>query len=135
MTKKSAKLPCRLSAFDLLGVGEDGKTRRGKGNGTEDFYAFGRDVLAPGDWEVIKVIGGVRDNAPGSMNSSAAVGNCVVIQHREDEVSVLAHSKQGSIVVKACDQVKHGQLLGQCGNSWNSSEPHIHYHLQHSPVL
>ena len=28
-----------------------------------------------------------------------------------------------------------GQSLGQCGNSGNSSEPHLHYHLQNSPVL
>jgi len=37
--------------------------------------------------------------------------------------------------VKPGDKVKRGQILGQCGNSGNSSEPHIHYHLQHSPVL
>ena len=57
------------------------------------------------------------------------------VQHRENEVSLLAHFKQGSIRVKAGDQVKRGQVLGLCGNSGNSSEPHIHYHLQHSPVM
>jgi hypothetical protein len=122
-------------AFDLVGVGEDGKTRQGDGTRNEDFYAFGREVLAPADGAVIQVIEGVRDNTPGSMNPYSAVGNCVMIQHREDEVSVLAHFKQGSIIVKVGDQVKRGQLLGQCGNSGNSSEPHIHYHLQNSPVL
>ena len=69
------------------------------------------------------------------MNSYSAVGNCVIIQHREEEVSVLAHFKQGSIKVKPEDKVKRGQVLGQCGNSGNSSEPHIHYHLQHAQVL
>jgi len=48
---------------------------------------------------------------------------------------VLAHFKRGSITVKPGDKVKRGQVLGQCGNSGNSSEPHIHYHLQHSPIL
>jgi murein DD-endopeptidase MepM/ murein hydrolase activator NlpD len=81
------------------------------------------------------VIEGVRDNTPGSMNPYSAVGNCVVIEHREDEFSVLAHFKQGSIKVKAGDAVKRGQVLGLCGNSGNSSEPHIHYHLQHSPIV
>jgi murein DD-endopeptidase MepM/ murein hydrolase activator NlpD len=127
--------PSQRFAFDLVGVGNDGKTRRGKGNGNDDYYAFGREVLAPADGQVIKVIEGVDDNAPGSMNRSATVGNCVMIQHREDEVSVLAHFKQGSIVVKVGDQVKRGQVLGQCGNTGNSSEPHIHYHLQDSPML
>jgi len=129
------EVPNQRFAFDLLGVGEDGKTRRGEGTRNEDYYAFGREVLAPADGTVVEVIEGVRDNTPGSMNPYSAVGNCVVIQHREEEVSVLAHFKQGSIAVKVGDKVKRGQLLGQCGNSGNSSEPHVHYHLQNSPVL
>jgi hypothetical protein len=127
--------PSQRFAFDLLGLGEDGKTRRGKSDSNEDYYAFGREILAPADGDVINVTDGVADNAPGSMNRSATVGNCVVIQHREGEVSVLCHFKQGSILVKPGDKVKRGQVLGQCGNSGNSSEPHIHYHLQDSPML
>jgi murein DD-endopeptidase MepM/ murein hydrolase activator NlpD len=116
-------------------VGEGGKTQEGDGTRNEDYYAFGREVLAPADGKVVEVIEGVRDNTPGSMNPYSAVGNCVVIQHREDEVSALAHFKQRSIVVKVGDTVKRGQLLGKCGNSGNSSEPHVHYHLQNSPVV
>lgn len=129
------EVPNQRFAFDLLGVGEDGKTQRGEATRNEDYYAFGREILAPADGTVIEVIEGIRDNTPGSMNPYSAVGNCVTIQHREDEVSVLAHFKQGSIVVKVGDKVKRGQLLGKCGNSGNSSEPHLHYHLQNSPVL
>jgi murein DD-endopeptidase MepM/ murein hydrolase activator NlpD len=128
-------VPNQRYAFDWVGVGEDGKTQRGKSTDNEDYYAFGREALAPADGTVIEVIDGVHDNTPGSMNPYSAVGNCVVIQHRADEVSVLAHLKCGSIAVKAGDNVKRGQVLGQCGNSGNSSEPHLHYHLQHSPVL
>ena len=129
------EVPNQRFALDLVGVGEDGKTQRGDGTRNEDYYAFGREVLAPAEGTVIEVIEGVRDNTPGSMNPYSAVGNCVTIQHRDDEVSVLAHFKQGSIVVKPGDTVKRGQLLGQCGNSGNSSEPHLHFHLQNSPVF
>ncbi len=128
-------VPNQRFAFDLLGVDASGKTRRGTNNRNEDYFAFGREVLAPAGGTVIEVIDGVRDNAPGSMNPFSALGNCVVLQHREDEVSVLAHFQQGSLQVKAGDKVKRGQVLGRCGNSGNSSEPHIHYHLQHSPVI
>jgi murein DD-endopeptidase MepM/ murein hydrolase activator NlpD len=129
------EVPNQRFAFDLLGVGDDGKTQRGGGARNEDYYAFGREVLSPADGTVVEVIEGVRDNTPGSMNPYSAVGNCVMIQHRENEVSVLAHFQQGSIVVKEGEEVKRGQLLGKCGNSGNSSEPHVHYHLQNSPVL
>lgn len=128
-------VPNQRHAFDLIGVGEDKKTRRGDGHKNEDYFAFGRDVLSPGPGKVVEVIEGVRDNVPGSMNSYSAVGNCVIIEHRQDEFSVLAHFQQGTIRVKPGETVQAGQVLGKCGNSGNSSEPHIHYHLQHSAVL
>jgi hypothetical protein len=122
-------------AFDFLGVGPDGKTRKGNGSHNEDYYCFGRELLAPADGVVTEAIDGVRDNRPGSMNPLSALGNAVFIQHSKYEVSVLAHLKQGSLKVKAGDRVKKGQLLGLCGNSGNSSEPHLHYHLQNTPII
>lgn len=121
-------------AFDLVGIGADGRTHKGKGVDNEDFYAFGREILAPADGIVTDVIEGVRDNRPGSMNPGSAVGNAVFIEHRPDEISVLAHFKQGSIRVKPGRKVARGEVLGLCGNSGNSSEPHLHYHLQNTPV-
>jgi murein DD-endopeptidase MepM/ murein hydrolase activator NlpD len=84
---------------------------------------------------VTDVITGVRDNVPGSMNPYSALGNAVLIQHREHEVSVLAHLKLGSAKVKVGDKVKAGQVVALCGNSGNSSEPHLHYHLQNTPII
>jgi len=122
-------------AFDFLGVDEAGRTHRAKGKANEDYACFGRPVLAPADGLVTDVISGVRDNVPGSMNPYSALGNAVLIQHREHEVSVLAHLKQGSVAVRVGDRVKQGQTIGACGNSGNSSEPHLHYHLQNTPVV
>jgi murein DD-endopeptidase MepM/ murein hydrolase activator NlpD len=127
--------PNQRFAFDFIGVGEEGKTHKGEGKTNEDYYAFGREILAPSDGVVTEVINGVHDNVPGSMNPYSAVGNAVIIQHRESEVSVLAHLKLDSIKVKAGDKVTAGQLIGLCGNSGNSSEPHLHYHLQNTPVI
>jgi len=122
-------------AFDFLGVDEKGNTRRGQAQINEDYFAYGREISAPGDGVVTDVISGVRDNVPGSMNPYSALGNAVFIQHRDNEVSVLAHLKLGSIKVKVGDKVKTGQIIGQCGNSGNSSEPHLHYHLQNTPII
>jgi murein DD-endopeptidase MepM/ murein hydrolase activator NlpD len=122
-------------AFDFLGVNDQGKTRKDQSQGNEDYFAFGREVLAPADGNVTDVINGVRDNVPGSMNPYSALGNAVFIQHSEQEVSVLAHMKLDSIKVKVTDKVKRGQIIGLCGNSGNSSEPHLHYHLQNTPII
>jgi len=122
-------------AFDFVIVDGEGKTHKNEGKQNEDYFAFGRNVLAPANGVVTDVIQGVRDNAPGSMNPYSAIGNAVIIQHKEDEVSVLAHFKQDSIRVKVGDKVRKGQVLGLCGNSGNSSEPHIHYHLQNTPII
>lgn len=122
-------------AFDFLICDSTGKTYRGSGVRNEDYLAFGQPVLSPADGVVTDVITGVRDNVPGSMNPYSALGNAVCIEHRANEVSVIAHFKHGSILVKTGDMVKKGQILGLCGNSGNSSEAHIHYHLQNTPII
>ncbi len=127
--------PNQRFAFDFLGADEQGKTRKGKAHANEDYFAFGREIVSPADGVVTDVITGVRDNVPGSMNPYSALGNAVFIQHRENEISVLAHLKLGSTKVKVGDKVKQGQVIGLCGNSGNSSEPHLHYHLQNTPII
>ena len=128
-------VPNQRFAFDFLGANEEGETHKGEGTVNEDYLAFGREVLAPADGSVTDVITGVRDNVPGSMNPYSALGNAVFIRHREQEVSLFAHLKIGSIKVKVGDKVKTGQVIGLCGNSGNSSEPHLHYHLQNTPII
>ncbi len=128
-------MPNQRCALDLLGVGKDRKMQRSNGTYNEDYYAFGREVLAPADGSVIEMIESVCDNTPDSMNPYSSVGNCLVIQDRKEEVPVLAHLKLGAIVVKVGDNVKRGQLLGKCGNSGNSSEPHLHYHPLNSLIF
>ena len=128
-------VPNQQFAFDFVIADDAGRTHKGEGKTDEDYFAFGREILAPADGVVTGVINGVRDNVPGSMNPYSAVGNAVLIQHRDNEVSVMAHFKLDSIKVKVGDKVTKGQLVGLCGNSGNSSEPHLHYHLQNTPVI
>jgi len=57
-------------------------------------------------------------------------GNFIIIQHGKKEFGFLAHFRNESIKVNEGEAVKRGQLLGLCGNSGHSTEPHIHFHLQ-----
>lgn len=67
------------------------------------------------------------------MNESQPAGNYVILEHSNKEYSLLAHFKQHSIMVNEGDIVKQGQNIGLCGNSGNSSEPHIHFQVMDSP--
>lgn len=122
-------------AFDFVILGSNGSTYERSGTRNEDYYAFGKYLYAVCDAEVVKVITGVRDNKPGEMNPSQAFGNCVVLKTENDEYIVYAHFEEGTLKLKEGDLVKKGQYLGNCGNSGNSSEPHLHFHIQDGPDL
>jgi len=102
------------------------RDHKGDGAKNEDYAAFGQPVLAPGAGKVVEVVDGINDNKPGEMNPKQPCGNHVFIDHGNGEFSHLCHFQKGSVAVKVGAQVKAGELVGKCGNSGNSSEPHIH---------
>ena len=124
--------PTQRFAYDFVVVRE-GSTHQGRGTENDDYLCFGRPVLAPAPGTVSVAVDTLPDNRPGQMNREAPAGNHVVIDHGNDEYSLLAHFRSGSIRVEPGDSVRRGQTLGACGNSGNSSEPHVHYHLQTGP--
>ena len=118
------------NAFDIVMVDEKGKSYKTNGLTNDDYYAFGQPLIAPCDAEVVLSVDGVKDNKPGEMNTAYVPGNSVILKTSHNEYLLFAHFKQYSIKVKQGDKVKKGQLLGLCGNSGNSSEPHLHFHIQ-----
>ncbi len=88
--------------------------------------------LPPGEGVVVDAKDGVYDNIPGLRNTRDIPGNYVIIDHLNGEFSILAHFKNGSVLVKEGDKVGAGDLIGQCGNSGHSNLPHLHYHLQNT---
>lgn len=118
------------NAFDLVLKNESGRSFKTDGKTNEDYYAFGQPLLAVCDAEVVSVIEGVKDNIPGQMNRAQVTGNTVLLKTEANEFILYAHFKLNSIIVKPGEKVKKGQTLGLCGNSGNSSEPHLHFHIQ-----
>jgi murein DD-endopeptidase MepM/ murein hydrolase activator NlpD len=43
---------------------------------------------------------------------------------------LLAHLQQRSIAVHAGDRVRCGDVVGNCGNSGNTTAPHLHMQVQ-----
>lgn len=119
----------QMFAYDFV------RPHAGDGRNLEDYEAFGAEVVAPGDGVVSRVVDGSEDVPIGENDWVVLCGNMVVIDHGNGEWSVLAHLRHGSIGVKVGDAVARGQLLGLCGNTGNTSEPHVHYHLQDGPDM
>ncbi|PIE50642.1 MAG: peptidase M23 [Flavobacteriales bacterium] len=118
------------NAFDIVITDQKGKTFKTDGRTNEDYYAFGKEIIAPCNAEVVMVVDGVKDNPPGELNPIYIPGNTVILKTRNNEYLFFAHFKQNSIVVRQGQKVKQGDVLGLCGNSGNSSEAHLHFHIQ-----
>ena len=117
-------------AFDIVITDDNGKSYKNNGEKNGDYYAFEKELIAPCDAEVVSVVDGIYDNKPGEFNPIYIPGNTVILKTNNSEYLFFAHFKQNSIVVKQGQKVKKGEILGLCGNSGNSSEPHLHFHLQ-----
>lgn len=119
-------------AYDLLKIQND-STFEDDPEKNNNYYAFGEEIIAPQDGEILKVVDGIEDNIPGQMNQQNPAGNYVVIEHANKEYSMIAHFQKDTIIVQEGEKVIQKQLLGKCGNSGNSSEAHIHFQIMSSP--
>ncbi|MEV5437166.1 M23 family metallopeptidase [Streptomyces sp. NPDC052682] len=61
------------------------------------------------------------------------IGNHVVLDLGDGTYALYAHLRRGSLTVREGDRVRAGQLLARCGNSGNSTEPHLHFQLMDGP--
>jgi len=122
-------------AYEFSAKDTVGSRYKNDGKANEDYFGYEKEVLAPANGTIVETIDGIRENLPGLHNPYASIGNAIIIQHSNREYSVLSFLRQGSIRVKVGDKVTRGQVIAQCGNSGNATEPVIHYHLQDSPYL
>ena len=116
-----------------------------------DFPGFGEPLLAVADATVVRVADGKRDHL--SRNSLLGVayvlvvegpvrdmagagrllGNHVILDLENGVYALYAHAQRGSIAVRQGDRVRAGQPIARCGNSGNSTEPHVHFQLMDHP--
>ncbi|MCX4709976.1 M23 family metallopeptidase [Streptomyces sp. ID03-2B] len=115
------------------------------------FPAFGAPLLAVADATVVRASDGERDHLSrtslpallylmlieGNVRSIIGVhriiGNHVILDLGDSTYAVYAHLQRGSLRVRPGDRVRAGQRLGRVGNSGNTTEPHLHFHLMDGP--
>jgi hypothetical protein len=98
----------------------------------EDYGCWNTPVVSPAAGEVVVAHDGERDEVPGrkSGNYLNPSGNYVALRLETGTHLLIAHMRQGTVAVRRGERVHEGQLLGRCGNSGNTSGPHIHIHHQ-----
>lgn len=126
--------PAQRFAADFV-VLENGRSYTGDPERLESYHCWGRDILAPADAEVVAAVDDFPDLAIGDSDPAHPAGNHVVLATGDSEYIFLAHLQQGSVTVAEGDRVAQGDVLGLCGNSGNTSEPHLHLHMQTTPDL
>ncbi|KAF2779115.1 M23 family metallopeptidase [Streptomyces sp. OM5714] len=116
-----------------------------------DFPAFGAPLLAVADGTVVRADDGQRDHlsrtslpallylmvVEGSVREMAGVrrivGNHLILDLGDGTHALYAHIQRGSFTVREGDRVRAGQVLARCGNTGNSTEPHVHFQLMDGP--
>jgi hypothetical protein len=114
------------------------------------FFAFGQPILAPAAGRVVSVHDGEADHVarrsplarvPYALTQAARVrggagaiaGNHVILElEGRGGYVVLAHLRAGSIRVRTGEAVAAGRELAACGNSGNSTQPHVHIQVMDS---
>lgn len=116
----------------------------------EEFPAFGQPLRAPADGRVVAVRDTARDHRSRStwpawgylmlegmvrelLGSRQVLGNVIVLDIGRGAYAALVHLQRGSVTVRPGDVVHRGDRLARCGNSGNSSEPHLHFQLMDHP--
>jgi len=116
-------------ALDIIKT-KDGRQVQGDKATLESYPAYGQSLYAPADGRVAKAVNDRPDMLIGKTELEQIIGNHVVIDIGHERFVLMAHLKQGSVRVLAGEYVRLGQLIAECGNSGNTSEPHLHLQVQ-----
>ena len=108
----------------------------------ERFPGFGRPILAPVQGVVVAVHRTAPDHQSfrglpslgyvltqrrrAATGWGELAGNHVMLQTRKGLVVAMCHLQHGTVEVQLGQSVRLGETLGRCGNSGNSTEPHVH---------
>jgi len=117
-------------AYDFVIADDQGRTHIETGDQLEDYYCYRKPILSPSRGRVSLVVNDLPDNPIGGIDRDHNWGNQVVIQDERGFYVQLSHFATGSIRVHEGEWVVPGTVLGQCGNSGYSPQPHLHIQAQ-----
>jgi len=129
-------------AIDWVKVGSNDQTYKGDKKDNKNYFAYGSEVLAVADAMVVTIKDGIPQNVPGETSRAVPItletigGNHIILDLGNGRFAFYAHLQPGSLRVKVGDHVTRSQVIALVGNSGNSTEPHLHFHVadRNSPL-
>ncbi|MER5546248.1 M23 family metallopeptidase [Streptomyces sp. NPDC002589] len=128
-TNHHASIPEQRGAVDLVGVAGPLLPSRS----LHAYRCYGRKVYAPCGGQVVSAANRIEEQTPGHIRYAPLYGNHVIIDTGRERV-LLAHLRPGTVTVATGDKVLPGDLLGEVGNSGNTTEPHLHLHAERGGI-
>jgi len=122
-------------ALDFVIQDDANSTYKEPGTALKDFYCYDSPVVAPADGWVVKILDGIEDNNIGDVDLANNWGNTIILKHGEYVFSKLSHLKKDTLKIKSGDHVSRGDIIGYCGSSGRSPEPHLHFQVQSTPFI
>lgn len=122
-------------AIDYVMADDDHKTFTGDRLLNSSYHAYGREAIGVAEGRVVATRDSIPENVPGITSRAVPItletvgGNYVILDIGAGRYAFYAHLQPGSLRVKTGDRVKRGQVVGLVGNSGNSTEPHLHFHI------
>lgn len=124
-------------AIDWVKVDDQARRAIGPLDRNASYLAWGEEIIAVADG----VIAGIRDGMPESTpprnppnpTVEMAGGNYIMQDIGGGHFAFYAHLQPGSLRVRVGQPVQRGQLIARLGNSGNTSEPHLHFHVSSNP--
>jgi len=123
-------VPGQKYALDIVKINKFGlRVKKLMPTVLDDYNIFKTNLYSPVSGTVIKISNTSEDFLPPKVDTNSPAGNYIILKiENTDKAILLAHLMKNSIRVSNGDKVKAGQLIGQVGNSGNTSEPHLHIH-------
>lgn len=120
-------------AIDWVVTDDAGRRAVGPVDRNESYLAYGREVLAAADGTVVAVRDGFPDQTPPfdppGQTTQTAAGNYIMQDIGGGRFAFYAHLVPGSLRVAVGQEVRRGEVIALLGNSGNTSEPHLHFHV------
>jgi tRNA A-37 threonylcarbamoyl transferase component Bud32 len=111
----------------------NGHERTGSEDAVESYPSWGETLYAPTDGKIVQAVNDLVDNAIGQTDDINLAGNHIVMDIGQGHFVLMAHLQKGSVRVAVGDAVHAGQPIAKCGNSGNTSHPHLHIQAQNQP--